>query len=135
MIIDYQNLFSDDQAITTTAVSTNIIDLGANASEIQANFEKGMAKIAAQVTEAFAGGTSVQVTVQTDDNTGFSSAKTLYETAAIVTASLVQGYQFPLDGIPLGVERYIRLNYTVVGTYTAGKIHAGIVVDKQSNGL
>ena len=41
MIIDKQNLFSDDQAITVTADSTNVIDLGADDSKIQAINEKG----------------------------------------------------------------------------------------------
>ena len=29
MILDLENMFSDDQALTATAVSTNVIDLGA----------------------------------------------------------------------------------------------------------
>lgn len=135
MFIDYQNLFSDDQAVTVTAASTNIIDLGANESEIQTLFEKGLVKVNAQVTTAFADGTSLQVGLQTDSAENFGTVTTLQSTAAIATASLVQGYKFRLDSLPLGIKRYLRLYYTVVGTMSAGKIHAGLVLDAQSNGV
>lgn len=135
MFIDKQNLFSEDQAVTVTAVSTNVIDLGANESEIQALFEKGLVKVAAQVTTAFAGGTSMSVALQTDSDEAFGTVETLHTSAAIATATLVQGYQYRIGGLPLGIKRYLRLNYTVVGTMSAGKIHAGLVLDTQSNGL
>ena len=82
MILDKQNLFSDSQALTATAVSTNVIDLGADDSKIPAEVEKNAA-ILAQVDTTFAGGTSVQVGLYTDDNDSFSSATLLQETAAV----------------------------------------------------
>lgn len=134
MYLDKQNLFSEDQAVTVTAVSTNVIDLGANASEIQALFEKGMVEVLAQVTTAFADGTSLKVTLQTDSDEAFGTVATVYETAAIAVASLVAGYKFRVGSLPVGIKRYLRLNYTVVGTMSAGKILAGLVLNAQSNG-
>lgn len=132
MILDKQNLFSEDQAITTTAASSNVIDLGADGADVNSpNFKD--AEVLVQVTTAFAGGTSIVATLQTDDNAAFSSATSLLATAAIATASLVAGYQFAIGKLPkVGLERYIRINYTVVGTMTAGAVMAGLILDNQT---
>lgn len=134
MILDKENLFSEDQAITVTAVSTNVIDLGADNARSQLNNEKNV-DVLVQVTEAFASGTSVKATLQADDDEAFGSAVTVVETAAIAAASLVAGYQFKIGALPrLGAadKRYLRMNYTVVGTFTTGKIVAGLVFDRQT---
>lgn len=133
MIADKQNIFSEDQAITVTAASTNVIDLGNDDAAIQALNEKGDAELLVQVTTAFAGGTSLAVKLQSDDDEAFGSATDLIDTGAIVTATLVQGYKFRL-ALPEINEQYLRLYYTVVGTMSAGKIFAGLVLDKQTNG-
>lgn len=133
MITDKENLFSEDQAVTVSAASTNVIDLGNDASEIQALNEKGHVELFVQVTTAFASGTSLKVTLQSDDDEAFGSATTLLDTAAIATASLVAGYQFKFGSLPQINEQYLRLYYTVVGTMSAGKIFAGLVVDRQTN--
>lgn len=127
MILDAQNLFSDDQAITATAVSENVIDLGA------AGAGKGEPlNLLIQVTEDFATLTSLQVEVQTDDNSAFSSAKVLTLSDDIAAADLVAGKQFAINALPHGLERYVRLRFIVTGTNaTAGKVVAGIVFDRQ----
>ena len=89
----------------------------------------------AQVVADFAGGTSVEVQIQVDDNSAFSSPKTVGSSGAIVVAKLKAGYKFPLPIIPFGAdERYMRLRYVVVGTPTAGAVTAGIVPGIQTNG-
>ena len=131
MIFDKQGLFSEDQAITVTADSTNVIDLGADASLVPSPNYKDT-PIIVQVTTAFAGGTSIKVTLETDDNTAFNSATTLYETAAVAAATATTGYKFKIPALPFeDVERYVQLAYTVVGTMSAGKVFAGFVLDKQ----
>lgn len=135
MYIDYQNMFSNGQAVTVTAASTNVLDLGANHAYIQPLFEKGLVKILCQVVTTFTGATSMSVALQTDSAEGFGTVDTLYTTAAIAEASLVAGYQYRIGGFPLGIKRYVRLNYTVVGTHGAGAIDAALVLDLQSNGV
>ena len=133
MILDKQNLFSEDQAVTTTANSTNVIDLGNDSSKVQSLNEKNVALLI-QVTEDFAGGTSIKVTLKSDDDVAFGSATTLLESAVIPLATLKAGYKFPIGRLlPLINEQYLRLTYTVVGTMTAGKIMAGLVIDDQTN--
>ena len=143
MIIDTQALFSDDQAVTATAVSSNIIDLGATgtvvggSSALGRDIGKGTPiELLIQWTAAAtaAGAATGTVDLETDDNSSFSSATTLATTGAIGKATLVAGHQMKIHYMPRGAERYIRLNYTVAtGPLTAGAVTAGIVAGVQTN--
>ncbi|SET75158.1 Bbp16 family capsid cement protein [Paracoccus homiensis] len=142
MHLDAQNLFSDAQALTATANSTNHLDLQATATPamspaaLKRDIGGGIdVPLLAQVVANFTGGTSVEVQVQVDDNAAFSSAKTVGSSGAIPVATLKAGYKFPLPVIPFGAdERYMRLRYVVSGTPTAGAVTAGIVPGIQTNG-
>jgi len=119
--MDYLSKFSDEQAITTTAVSTNVVDL----ELVNPNLGEGTPLFArVRVTADFADGTSLKVSLQDSaDNSTFAD---LASTAAIATATLVQGYNFVKLAIPDEHRRYVRLNYTVSGTMTAGKVTAWV---------
>jgi hypothetical protein len=69
MLLDQQALFSEAQAITATAASTNVIDTGSSKDV----GKYGDIPLLIQVVEAFNTLTSLTVTVQTDDNSSFSS--------------------------------------------------------------
>jgi len=127
MILDTQALYSDDQAITSTADSTNILDLAKNSGPGEP------VRLLIQVTTTFAGGTDITIDLETDDNTDFSSLSTIASTSTIALATLVAGYKFSIDFVPRLMERYSRLEYTVTGTMSAGAITAGIIFDEQSN--
>ena len=142
MIFDAQSQFSDAQAVTATAASTNSIDLKATGTPYGGNalvrdIGKGCElPVAVTVTETFATLTSLTISVETDDNSSFSSATTVFTTPAILAATLVAGYSVPmLVEVPEGTkEQYVRLKYTVAGSNaTAGKITAGIVAARQTN--
>ena len=140
MIFDSTNRFSDAQAITATANSTNTIDLGATGRVVGGTVnlvrDIGMGQpipLRIQVVEAFNTLTSLSVSIQTDDNEAFSSA-TQVEFQTIPLAGLTVGAVF--NGLyhvpPKTSERYMRLLYTVVGTApTLGKITAGFVMAHQ----
>jgi len=121
MILDEQGLFSDEQAVTDSAASDNII-------KTNGDIGKGTpVPILIQVTEAFAGLTSLTVSIQTDDAENFSNAVTLASSGAVPAASLTNGYRFPIKFLPSGIKKYLRLYYTVTGSNaSAGKITAGI---------
>lgn len=122
MILDEQALFSDKQKITATTASTNVI-------KVNGDIGKGEpVELLAQVVEKFAGLTSLTLTVQTCD-TENGSYEDLVSTGAILAADLVAGYKFPIKFLPVGIKKFLRLNYTVAGTGTAGAITAGIVDD------
>jgi len=133
------NLFSENQAVTASAASTNSLDFGAPGTPVGAAgalvLDLGLSDIdiLVQVTEAFATLTSLKVTVQADNDSSFGSPTTLGSSEAIAAASLTKGYKFRLPvKIPEGAtERYIRLYYTVAGSNaTAGKVFAGIVASR-----
>jgi hypothetical protein len=142
MIISNLDLFSDGQAITASAASTNTLDLGdagrvvGEAADLTYDLGKGSPiGIRIQVTEAFATLTSLKVAVQTDAADSFGTAATPIESEAIAAADLVAGYVFGIEHFPLRTnERYVRLYYTVAGSNaTAGKITAWVVRGKQTN--
>lgn len=129
MLLDQQALFSAAQAITATAASTNVIDTGSNKDV----GKYGDIPLLIQVVEGFNNLTSLTVTVQTDDNSAFSSAADVLS-MTIPLASLVLGYKSQVITLPMKMERYIRLNYTVTGTApTTGKVTAGITGGVQTN--
>ena len=139
MIFDSTNLFSDEQAVTASAASTNLIDLGApgtppNSSvALVRDIALGVpVPITVRVTTTFATLTSLKVAIQTDGVVNFGSPVTVNETEAIAAASLVAGYEFTMNYIPKANERYLRLYYTVAGDdATAGKVTAGIVASRK----
>lgn len=141
MILSAQQLFSDDQAITATAVSTNKIDLGASATPYggKAALAKDVGKgnpipVLVQVTTAFATLTSLTITLETSANADLSSS-TVLASETILAAALVAGKKTNLQFVPNGAnKRYLGLRYTVAGSdATAGKITAGISMGNQTN--
>lgn len=136
MIFDQQNMLSDAQAITATAASTNVIDLGPIKAGIVRDIGKGKPiPLLIQVVEAFNTLTSLTIALQVDDADTFGSAKTVWS-AVVALADLKAGKVVVPEYIPRGTdERYMRLNYTVTGTNpTLGKITAGVTMGNQSNG-
>lgn len=125
MLLDMETLFSNAQAVTATAASTNVIHTAYGKLK-EISFGTPL-PLLIQVVEDFEGLTSLKVAVQTSADEAFTSPVTLAETAAIAAADLKAGYRFPINFMPKGNLGYTRLYYTVVGTGTAGKIDAGFV--------
>lgn len=125
MIIDKDLQVADAQAVTVSAASTSFIDLGVKGDALGNELY-----FVALVDTSFTTGDSavLAVSLQCDDNSSFSSAKTLVSTATIAAATLVAGYKALVVKVPVGCERYVRAYWTVtVGSMTAGKIDAFFV--------
>lgn len=127
MITDKLLRVSTDQAVTTTAVSTDTVDLSVardigEGGELTANFA---------ITEAFAGGTSTKFEVIVADNAALTSNVTVIGSSdAVATASLPLGTNVAVRLNPIigsTGKRYLGARYTVVGTNTAGKVTMDIV--------
>ena len=149
MWIDQGTLFSDKQAITTSANSTNTIDLGpaisskthrddfrgSSQTQIKHNaqaFAAPALRIFCQVNEDFTGGSAVVVYVQ--DSADDSTFATVRISGTLENADLKKGNVI-LDDVPVrGLRRYVRLYYLVTGTYTAGKLTSGINVGGTGTG-
>lgn len=141
MILSAQQTFSDDQAITATAISTNVIDLGVTGTPYGAvaalNDDVGKGNpipVLIQVTEDFATLTSLTVTLEVSAAAGLTSPQVL-ATEVIAVADLVAGKQTYMQCLPNGVDlRYLGVRYTVTGSNaTAGTITAGISMGNQTN--
>lgn len=129
MLFDAKLLMSNAQAITATAASTDIIDRGDTKDVGRA----GDIPLVIQVVEAFNTLTSLTIDLQTDDNSSFSTPRSLFQ-VVVPLADLKLGYQAPVIILPQKTERFLRLNYTVTGTApTLGKVTAGIVAGVQTN--
>lgn len=139
MILSSQLIFSDDQAITATAISTNVVDLGVagtpygGKAALHQDIGKGTkVPILIQVTEAFTNLTSLTIAIETG---AAVTLATVVISKSILLADLVLGYQFVINVLPNEIdERYLGCRYTVVGTAPdAGKITAGISMGNQTN--
>ena len=126
MITDKLLRVSEDQAVTGTAVSDNVIDLGSardigEGTALYMNFA---------VTTAMSGGTNVKFEVVTDSNDDLSSPTVIGSSDAIATSNLTAGANVVVrinPDIAGKGKRYLGARYTTTGTYTAGKITADIV--------
>lgn len=134
MILDNQTLFSDQQAITATADSTNVVQIG-SIGNTPGDAGAGVPiPILIQVTEDFDNLTTLTIDVEVDDNDAMASSK-IVSTHIVALADLVAGKKINPQYIPIGSdEEYMQLVYTVTGSApSAGKITAGICMGVQTN--
>jgi hypothetical protein len=111
---DAQNNYSDAQALTVTAVSTNLIDHGQDR-----NLGVGTQLLVEIAVDVAAGGTSptMAVVLQTDDNAAFSSAATVATSPTFAQADMTAGAVLYVPVPPdTRMERFSRLSYTMGGT-------------------
>ena len=142
MITDATTLFSDSQAVTATASSTNIIDLGATGtpagSSVALSRDIGKSSdipLLLEVTEAFNNLTSLAVAIQVATDAAFTTpVEVATRTYLLAELGLGKRLSFPAE-FPEGSNlRYIRLRYTVTGTApTTGKLWAGVVASRQTS--
>lgn len=149
MLLDLQNILSDDQDLAQAAgtyVSTHTIDLGV-AGTTPAGFQaRGSAphdigagavpELLMQVTQTFTSGGAgtLRFDLIMSANADLSSPTILASTQAIALATLVAGYLARL-AIPAGITaRYLGAQYVVAtATMTAGKCTTGLLLNRQTN--
>ena len=109
--------YSKEQAITATANSTDILDLGGG------DIVHGLYFVL-QVGTAFAGLTKVAASLETSDDSSFTSSETVMTLPEYPVASLTENAVMCKVCLPVGMKKYSRVKYTVTGTGTAGTISA-----------
>lgn len=130
MIIDRQLQVSNEQAVTATAASTDVIDFGQTTPNV------GMSDhfdLSITVDEAVTAAGAATVTFSIQDSADNSSWADVALTAAIGKVALPIGTQITIP-MPNVHRRYVRVNYTVAtGPLTAGKFSAQFVTGIQLN--
>ncbi len=128
MLLDSQNLFSDNQAITTGSInSDNTVCFGKG--------DVSFVPLLIQVVSDFSNLTSLTVKIQTSETEDFSSNEEL-ATSTLELAELKSGKRFPISYLPKGNKGYMRIVYSVDGTQeTTGKITAGVIAADENNSL
>lgn len=134
MILDAQLLFSDAQAITASAGSTNQVDLGPLKSTIR-DIGVGQdlyAVVVCDVAMTDAGSDStVTVTLETDNDSAFGSPTTAVQTLGVFAALAAVGTRLVAKLQPEKIlEQYLRVYYTVTGgNLTTGSFTAFLTMD------
>lgn len=138
-IFDKTLQFSDAQAVTATAASTNVIDLGPTntsyghaAALLRDNGIGAKVPLLAQIVESFNNLTSLTWSLEGSVDEAFTSPVVI-ATETVLLAAALAGRQFSIDFLPRRtIYRYLRMKYTVTGSApTTGKITAGIVAGIQ----
>lgn len=116
--------FSDGQAITATADSTNVVDLQSSPTLRDLGIRPMVLELI--VTEAFDNLTSLAFSLKSDSTTNLDTSETVHITDTKLLAALTLGAKFSYT-LPIGqsYERYLGIEYTVTGTApTVGKVKA-----------
>lgn len=153
MILDALQMFDSPSAprdlaqVAGTYPSTNILDYGIEGgipAEGAGTLGRDMGvgtrlQLFAQISTVFAGGTSLQVTLQgaiSDANGDPSTWTSWWSSPAYALANLTPVGQplfsidFPRPPAGVAIPRFVRLLYTIVGTMTAGQVVAGVVLNR-----
>lgn len=134
MILDKLLMFSEAQAVTATAASADVIDLGpidGTRRDIGVGYPLEF-WTTVNTTATAAGAATVNVQLQTSlDN---STWTTIASSGDLALSSLVAGKRIVSQKVPSGVQKYLRVNYTVgTGPLTAGAFTSGINLDVANN--
>lgn len=149
MILDLQTMFSgavsaagvrSGQAVTSTAISTNVLDLRQAATPATA--DEGIMGpdmfliVQVETAATAAGAATVTISLESDSTADLATSATVhFTTAAIGKATLIAGFTAVRIPLPLdNYERYLGVRYTVAtGPLTAGSFFAFLTNAPQRN--
>ncbi|TBL50578.1 hypothetical protein EYY98_09075 [Obesumbacterium proteus] len=134
MILDKLLMFSEAQAVTATAASTDVIDLGpidGTRRDIGVGYPLEF-WTTVNTTATASGAATVNVQLQTSPDN--STWTTIASSGDLALSALVAGKRIVSQKVPSGVQKYLRVNYTVGnGPLTAGAFTSGINLDVDNN--
>lgn len=152
MYVDKQTEFSDSQALTSTAISANVLDIfsttkggTANAAEISPNTRidigsgPGDLYLVVQVNVPLTGGTTptLTITFESADDAGLTTNNTVhYSSGSLAQAAFTAaGTQLVVIRLPAAqYRRYIGLRYTITGgPLAAGSVDAFLTTSVNIN--
>jgi hypothetical protein len=126
MIMDKSNLFSDEQAVTSTAAGAYVVDLGKG----DAGPSEAISLVVTAKGYATAAATTVELKTADTVSSGALVSATTVAQYPVTSAAIVAGGKIVSDRLPHGMKRYAGLNYSVgSGGLTSGTMTAGLVWD------
>lgn len=138
MYLDKQAEFSDSQAVTATAISTNVMDLN-TAFNYNTGVDIGTGEnvylvVQVDAAAAAAGAATVQVTLESSAAAGLTSSTVHFTSANYALTDLTAGKTLFSVKLPSGTYlRYLGVRYTVgTGPLTAGSFSTFLVKDVEA---
>ena len=139
MILDLSTRFSNGQAVTADAISTNVLDLRNGSAPVLA--DEGILGadlwLVVRVGTAFATATSITFTLESDSTADLATSATVHYTQTVLLAALTANTVVVRTKLPSGnYERYLGMRYTVNGAdATAGTLDAFLTpaIDRNLN--
>lgn len=142
MYVDKQAEFSDSQAVTATAISTNQYDTHPRGNGTVTNLTRDIGVgedvylvIQCDTTATAAGAATLTVSLESAADAGLTTTPTVhFTTGALPLANLTGGRTLAAIKLPAGdYQRYIGVRYTVgTGPLTAGAFSAFLAKDYQA---
>lgn len=137
MILDAHNEFSDSQAVTSTAISTNVLDLGPVADNVLRDIGQGEPVWLVVTTDVAAtdsgSDATLTVSLESDSTANLATSATVHFTtgAMAFAAFSPAGTVLTAVRLPAGnYEQYLGVRFTVAsGPLTAGTFSAFLVRD------
>ncbi|MFC0666788.1 Bbp16 family capsid cement protein [Azotobacter chroococcum] len=142
MYVDKQAEFSDSQAVTATAISTNVVDLYPLGNAVNTNTVRDIGVgedvylvVQVDTTATAAGAATVTVTLESDSAAGMATAPVVhFSSKAFALAEMAAGATLVAIKLPSAdYKRYIGVRFTVAtGPLTAGAFSAFLAKDVQA---
>jgi len=140
MILDKQGQLSDSQALTVTALSTNVIDLGSVDRNIGTGEPMAIVFNVEVAADQTTGDEDYQFDVEVASDDGITTARKLLgrrifesgtpdapaENADLLVAGFIFAINIPLGGLA-EAERYLAVRYTLAGTSPTITVSAHLV--------
>ena len=137
---DQNLLFDNALALTSSQVSTNIVPLGPLAAgNARRNIGEANNQLYVVLTVGTAmlssGSATLTGVLQTDNNSGFSSATTIFTPfSAIPKASLVANAKFVAPLPPGAYENFLQMSWTAgTADFSAGTLYCEVTMNPQSD--
>jgi hypothetical protein len=139
MWVDAENEFSNSQAVTSTAISTNVIDLGATNTlkDLGAGQPVYLVIQTAVACTDSGSDATVAFTLESDSTANLATSATVHWTSGALAfaAYATAGTRVAVIALPIAktYERYLGVRYTVAsGPLTAGAFDAFLTTDVQA---
>ncbi|EKD5498879.1 hypothetical protein OR538_005012 [Pseudomonas aeruginosa] len=142
MYVDKQAEFSDSQAVTATAISTNVYDLYPRGNAVNTNVTRDIGVgediylvVQCDTTATAARAATVTVSLESSSTADLATTPTVhFVSATLALANLVGGTTLLAIKLPAGqYNRYVGVRYTVAtGPLTAGAFSAFLAKDIQA---